>query len=75
LRFLPAVLRALLAAGTCGAETVVLAEGEGSALAASNWCHPASSGPGSLAGAAMTARAVSVAHCAVCRMSKLLCTL
>ncbi len=28
-------LRALLAAGTCGAETVVLAEGEGSALAAS----------------------------------------
>ncbi len=36
LRFLPAVLRALLAAGTCGAETVVLAEGEGSALAASN---------------------------------------
>jgi len=28
-------------------------------------CHPASSGPGSLAGAAMTARAVSVAHCAV----------
>jgi len=36
LRFLPAVLGALLAAGTCGAETVVLAEGEGSALAASN---------------------------------------
>ena len=36
LRFLPADFRALLAAGTCGAETVALADGEGSALAASN---------------------------------------
>ena len=36
LRFLPADFGALLAAGTCGAETVALAEGEGSALAASN---------------------------------------
>ncbi len=38
LRFLSADFGALLAAGTCGAETVVLAdfEGEGSALAASN---------------------------------------
>ena len=39
LRFLPADFGALLAAGTCGAETVVLAEGEGSALAASNCGH------------------------------------
>ncbi len=36
LRFLPADFGAPVAAGTCGAEAVVLAEGEGSALAASN---------------------------------------
>ncbi len=35
LRFLPADFGAPVAAGTCGAEAVVLAEGEGSALAAS----------------------------------------
>ncbi|DBA87721.1 TPA: hypothetical protein ACH3X1_004724 [Trebouxia sp. C0004] len=56
LRFLPADFGAHLAAGTCGAETVALAEGEGSATAASNCCRTRATWPPADLGALLTAR-------------------